>query len=207
MLSLFDDFLPAPSLSTTSSLHTTLCVSRVRVLGAPRRRRVPEESPAGGAFWVCSVSRRVTVREASVMVEGVGRSAKTDIDSLNTVQSDGTRTQRNFCGGGGVDVVVVGGEEDSRARRRVSAVFACAERPTACSRVSSTTTTTTYPELAIHGRTLLQTTPLAAHDLCSPGFPLFQGAGTDWRRLDGCCGAVLRVPRHCPSIHRRILFL
>lgn len=79
--SLFDDFFPAPSLSTTSSLHTTLCVSRVRVLGALRRRSAPTGSSPAGSVWLCSVSSRVTVREASDMVTGEGRGAKTDMSS------------------------------------------------------------------------------------------------------------------------------
>lgn len=68
---LFDFFLPAPSLSTTSSRHTT----RGRFLGAPRRRSVPtaEDSASlcvsSSRGWLsCTVMVRDPSAERSCLV-------------------------------------------------------------------------------------------------------------------------------------------
>jgi len=77
MQQILEDFFPAPSLSTTSSLQTT----RGRLRGAPRRRNVPEMSaslpePESGAEPSSSrgwLSRSVMVREPSEGAEVIGR--------------------------------------------------------------------------------------------------------------------------------------
>ena len=62
----FDDFLPIPSLSTTSSAQRTRCDSS----GSARRRKVAEgvEGPAGVSVavivWEPEVEARVEVRRA-----------------------------------------------------------------------------------------------------------------------------------------------
>lgn len=80
---LLDDFFPAPSLSTTSSLHTTDCRSRFLCRGPPRRWSVPispSSSPDGrlSSSRGCE-SRIVIVREPSDDAEADGLFATRDM--------------------------------------------------------------------------------------------------------------------------------
>lgn len=81
---LFDDFFPAPSLSTTSSFHTTRGRFLVRCRGPPRKRSVPtspssspEGSPSSSSRG-CE-SRIVIVREPSVGADAEGLCATYDM--------------------------------------------------------------------------------------------------------------------------------